>query len=123
MDLITSMQSGKFPEGVPPNLCISIAMCGYTELEARNIIEEDAETTERWIESLRRADYFEKSTGVDVSLQDRTKEEILSSGSKLDEYNNIKDGGALLWKMIKRELETDESDFKHRIYVLDSTVK
>jgi MYND finger len=36
---------------------------------------------------------------------------------------SVHDAGTLLWTMLKKELQQDENGFKHRVYVLDSTIK
>lgn len=109
MDLINDIMSGNIPRGVPPALAISIAVNGYTEAEARSMIDQD-DLADQWIEALRSAGFFGEQ---EVQVPDRPSP---STGSG-------EDGGMLLWTMLKSELESDETDFKHRMVVLDNAVK
>jgi len=94
-----------FPDGVPTMLAMSIAINGYTEAEAHEIMVEggDAVNADEWMVKLTSAGYFR-----DV--------ESLSSTEAVD-------GGSVLWNALLQELEKDESGFKHRIAVLDNAVK
>jgi hypothetical protein len=108
----SSLFGHDIPEGVPPALAVSIMVSGYTESESRSIIseQEDAETTETWMEALRTAGFFETITNPDTD-------------ALTEDCDTEEDGSNLLWQLLKKELQANESDFKHRIYVLDNAVK
>ena len=119
-DLMSEMFGVKrLPDWVPIHLALSILGSGYTEEEVRGIISEenDAYTTELWIGALSEAGYFPSSTSDNISS------DLELNDSELDGSPHDVDGGSLLWKLLEKELESNESDFKHRIYVLDTVIK
>jgi hypothetical protein len=50
-------------------------------------------------------------------------EKFSGSTSQTRSGGGDNDAGTLLWSMIKKELEHDESGFKHRVFVLDNVIK
>jgi hypothetical protein len=105
---------GNEPKGVPPMVAITVKVAGYTEDETRQwllatIDDEEPRTIERWIGAMRDVDFF-------TDLPSRLPSTIAS-----EEPDG--DAATVLWDLLKTELQSDETDFKHRIAVLDNCVK
>jgi hypothetical protein len=107
------------PQGVPLPIAIAVYVGGYTEEETREwllatIDDEDPQTIDCWIEAMREVGYF-NVTDLPLSLP--------SASASAFEGEQSGDAATLLWDSLKIELQFDESDFKHRVAVLDNCVK
>ena len=115
--LLQDLTGLDIPEGVPELLAISIITSDATEEEARQMIGPDELHAEEWIQAMCRAGYFDKTRfGSRVDAREDNRNESMKLLCE-------EDGGILLWNMLQEELKADESDFKHRIAVLDDVVK
>lgn len=108
------------PDGVPSPLAIAVLVNGYTESETRRAIIEggDENRADEWIEKLREKGYLQdhehcSSVGV-MGREEPSSQTEIDSG---------KDGGAILWAALNRELRQDESGFKHRVVTVDCCIK
>jgi hypothetical protein len=101
------------PDGVPPCLAICFAITHHTETEARQVMVEGGNVAraDEWIAKFRSAGYFEFNPPPPTGT------------SGLATIAPSLDGGTYLWTELKRQLTADETDFKHRMAVLDKTVK
>ena len=96
------------PDEIPPALAIAIGVNGYSEEEARSIINEDAQTTERWIEAFKKANYFRSRSMTSENDDDDDNDNKTDSNLSDEEYfGNDKDVdlGYFLWQRLKKELE------------------
>jgi hypothetical protein len=117
--LMASLGVGNIPDDIPPVLAIAIAINGYTESEAREMMVEsgDADKADSWIADLRAGGFFSHSTPTD-SDSDNSIEAIEGTDGR-----KIMDGGTYLWKTLQQNLEEDENGFKHQMFVLDCDIK
>lgn len=105
------------PDDVPLNLALVIATNGYTEPEARRATaDEDSATQDMWMASLRSAGYFGRGRGGSSLNTAVTRHSVAVDDTS-------EDAGTLLWNLLREELEANENDFKHRLFLLDNAVK
>jgi hypothetical protein len=110
-DSVFQKNLNDLPRELPRALAISWLMYGVSEEEARQeCYEFPAATVDSWISVLRAKGWFGSQEDVERLMG-------LPSG------RNDMDGAMLLWKDLLKELDDDESDFKHRVGVLDSVIK
>jgi len=137
-DLLQSVFGVSKPEGVPIALAISAAVNGYTEAEVRAAIAEggDASRADEWISTMHASGFFASGGHLDDAdcseMQGapgggRNPEQILRVSSRASGDHSSRqhetDPSTFLWEELKRELQSDESDFKHRILALGDEVK
>jgi len=117
--LFQELGVGPIPKGVPYMLAISILTGGYTEHEARQMIEiEDISHADKWIEDLRNAGYFGKA-----QITQPQKGGTIDTAISIARGDNESDAGDFLWQLLKQELTKDENGLKLCIVALDSAVK
>mmetsp|Transcript_27220 Transcript_27220/g.58335 ORF Transcript_27220/g.58335 Transcript_27220/m.58335 type:complete len:130 (-) Transcript_27220:955-1344(-) len=119
-DVIERLQD--LPVGFPTPIAIEILVSGLSEGEVRQLLfAEDAcyppSKIDGWIAELRSKGWFPGSSADnDEALV--TAFDTLSTKSELET-----DGATYLWKELMCELTHDETDFKHRVAVLDNLMK